>query len=398
MLFRSRICDLLEPKTPIQYWIEHDQKQQQLAQQQGFQQGQMDAAGQQRRPAPQAGLVPPGANSEEGQQPVPGMMKVGATEGQVQTAPVKPQSEFVQLAQEDPKQAESIYKKVSNFKNLSNMLTGFAMMDWINEKTTSGDMLKTMESLKQIQREGVYEAASKFVQGDIKGGVELFNQYGESQIKADAVKPRIIKEIDPTDPNGKRIQERKVFDIGLDDGSKITLDPKQLALDTLSAKARLYLTKQDKDFALRERGQNIDQERNRENRLDRESREKSQQYGRMYQFGETEFDKLGKFEDDKIAKSAELGVDSASLGEIRSDNSRRLAVARSLYQQGLNDWADGKGKMPPSPQAIYDGLARGQKGFEDLRAKSLDEIRANRARRNAQPQGGDGIVPVPTGN
>ncbi|WEH91502.1 hypothetical protein PYR77_12070 [Acinetobacter soli] len=30
----DRICDLLEPKTPIQYWIEHDQKQQQLAQQQ----------------------------------------------------------------------------------------------------------------------------------------------------------------------------------------------------------------------------------------------------------------------------------------------------------------------------------------------------------------------------
>lgn len=30
----DRICDLLEPKTPIQYWIEHDQKQQQIAQQQ----------------------------------------------------------------------------------------------------------------------------------------------------------------------------------------------------------------------------------------------------------------------------------------------------------------------------------------------------------------------------
>ena len=192
-----------------------------------------------------------------------------------------------------------------------------------------------------------------------------------------------------------RSQERKVFDTGMDDGSKIILDPKELALDTLSAKARLDLSYPDKEFALRERGQNIDQERNRENRLDRESREKSQQYGRMYQFGETEFDKLGKFEDEKIAKSAELGVDSASLTEIRSDNSRRLAVARSLYQQGLNDWADGKGKMPPSPQAIYDGLARGQKGFEDLRAKSLDEIRANRARRNAQPQG-DGSVP--TGN
>jgi len=302
--------------------------------------------------------------STQSQNGITGMMMVAAKNNN--KPPAGPQtlydssrSEFEKYAQEDPAAAESLYKNISNYKNQSELISGLSFIDWARKKTTAKDLLGTIESLKQIQREGVYEAVSKFEQGDIKGGIRLYKQFGEDG-DLSTVNKRTIKELDPTSPKGA-MRERHVYDMTFSSGEKATLDPFHLALDTLSAKARLEKVDKDKDFQLRESAQDI-QSRNLgyTNQLRQDGKDRELLL-RMDQTGAAELKTVESVIAKQIQDNSVFKTDSKARMEYQVDQQAALSRARELFQLGVNEYANsGFQRQPPSARAIYEALVTGR--------------------------------------
>ena len=288
----------------------------------------------------------------QSQQPE-GMMTVGAK------AKAPPMSEFQKYASENPTGAMDLYKNVSNFKNQSKMIAGMALIDWAREKTSSKDLLGTIENLKQIQREGIYEATSKFLQGDMKGGVELYKQYGNDNGDF-AVRKRTIEEVDPTSPKGAK-RKRDVFDLQFDNGQTSTLDPLHLALDTLSAKARIEQADRDVSHRLTERGQDIHQDSNNASRENQRYYRDRDEYMRWDAKGNNELNTIATSELKSIDNDPGLKINSEARAIRERDTNARLAKSRELYQLSLDEFAR-TGKPPVSARSIYEGLYTGKLG------------------------------------
>jgi hypothetical protein len=304
--------------------------------------------------------------SDQSQNGMPGMMMVAAKNSNKPPAPSSGQtlydssnSEFQKFAQEDPEEAMNLYKKISNYKNQSKLIAGMAMIDWASQRTTSKDLLGTVESLKQIQREGVYEAVSKFEQGDIKGGIRLYKQFGEDG-DLSTVNKRTIKELDPTSPKGA-MRERHVYDMTFASGEKATLDPFHLALDTLSAKARLEKVDKDKDFQLRESAQDIQSRNLGYNNQLRQDGKDRELLLRMDQTGAAELKTVESVIAKQIQDNSVFKTDSKARMEYQVDQQAALSRARELFQLGVNEYANsGFQRQPPSARAIYEALVTGR--------------------------------------
>jgi hypothetical protein len=300
--------------------------------------------------------------SDQAQNGMSGMMTVSAKNkppAGPQTLYDSSKSEFEKYAQEDPAAAESLYKNISNYKNQAELISGLSFIDWARKKTTAKDLLGTIESLKQIQREGVYEAVSKFEQGDIKGGIRLYKQFGEDG-DLSTVNKRTIKELDPTSSKGA-MRERHVYDMTFASGEKATLDPFHLALDTLSAKARLEKVDKDKDFQLRERSQDIQNQGNIGMNAARQDERERQLLLGIDKAGAAELKTIEAVIAREIQDNSVFKTDSKARMEYQVDQQRALARARELHQLGINEYANsGFKRQPPSARAIYEALVSGR--------------------------------------
>lgn len=156
---------------------------------------------------------------------------------------LRSKSPFVALSKEDPKAAQSVYEQVSDFKKLSNTLTTMAVYDFIDGKGSEG-LRQNVAYLRNLQKEGVFEAAVKASNGDMAGAKKAFMSYGDIKDPNFDIVPRDVIDDNTGVKGGKT--KYKVFDIKFPDGSGYTLDAQKLALEALSAKE--YLERGDKEF------------------------------------------------------------------------------------------------------------------------------------------------------
>jgi len=263
-------------------------------------------------------------------------------------------SPFQELAQKDPKTAESLFNKVSNFKNLSNVITGLSMIDWADEKVTGSSLMTTVNTLAAMKKEGVFQAASAMAAGNIEKGKKLYKEFGDDVGDFD-VETRISKEIDPRDPNGKRMLEKKVFDLKFQDGSTITLDPRRLALDTLSAKALIEQEGKERDDLYRERGLDLQAQDLASRGKDRAQRDDDKLFQLYMNRGSAGIEALSKEEQKRIEADNELAIDGKKRKSEESAVASRIARAQEIYYDELI-----AGRYPPPPRVIYEAIKNGK--------------------------------------
>lgn len=277
------------------------------------------------------------------------------TEGESdKSAPSAPQSPFQALAQKDPQMAESLFNKVANFKNLSNVITGLSMIDWADEKVTGAGLMTTVNTLSAMKKEGVFQAASAMAAGNIEKGKKLYKEFGDDVGDFD-VETRISKEIDPRDPNGKRMLEKKVFDLKFQDGSTITLDPRRLALDTLSAKALIEQEGKERDDLYRERGLDLQAQDLASRGKDRQQRDDDKMFQLYMNRGASGIEALGREEQKRIEADNELAIDGKKRKAEEATVASRIARAQEIYYDELI-----AGRYPPPPRVIYEAIKNGK--------------------------------------
>lgn len=209
-------------------------------------------------------------------------------------------SPYLALFKEDPKKAEQLYDQVSDFKKMSSVLKEMAAYDFIEGKGSDG-LQKATSYIRQMQKEGLYEAALKASHGDLDGAKKAYMNYGDDRGGDFQLVPREVMGDSRGIKGGK--EKFKVFDVVYGDGSKFTLDVQKLALEALSAKE--YLERGDKDFekdykradlGLKERELGIRAESNRQANEDRKDRRADADFNRGIQLGNATFDGIQRNE------------------------------------------------------------------------------------------------------
>lgn len=285
-------------------------------------------------------------------------------------------SPYLALFKEDPKKAEQLYDQVSDFKKMSSALKEMAAYDFIEGKGSDG-LQKATSYIRQMQKEGLYEAALKASHGDLDGAKKAYMNYGDDRGGDFQLVPREVMGDSRGIKGGK--EKFKVFDVVYGDGSKFTLDVQKLALEALSAKE--YLERGDKDFekdykradlGLKERELGIRAESNRQANEDRNDRRKEADFNRSLSLGNSTFDSIikteltpleGKFEKE-IAPYKDMAMTQPKLYEAtiapikekyEAEMGRRkyaFEAARQRYLIGLQ-----KGERI-DPYAIYSNAYR----------------------------------------
>jgi hypothetical protein len=193
---------------------------------------------------------------------------------------------YAAVVSADPKAAKEIYndvwKKTSNFKNLSKTLMELQSFDFIEGKVTTKGMLDNVQTLKKMQNEGFFSAVNEAIYGDNKKALEMFREYGDD--KAENVKSLTTFDIQEDVTNSKTKEKRKGVLVTYDDGTTRKVDPKKLIMDAVTVKEFLdesyrrssqIVAAEDKD---RDRDENAALRRlqiqERKDRLDKEEQEK----------------------------------------------------------------------------------------------------------------------------
>lgn len=265
-------------------------------------------------------------------------------------------SPYVALYKEDPKKAESLYDQVSDFKKLSSTLTAMAAYDFIDGKGSDG-LRQSASYLRQLQKEGVFEAAVKASHGDMEGAKKAFLNYGDVRDANFQIVPREVMGDDTGIKGGKT--KYKVFDVKFPDGSGYTLDAQKLALEALSAKE--YLERGDKEFdkdykradlglkatEIAQRG-----ESNRIAAADRADRKDDANFNRGIQLGNATFESISRTEIAPLEAKFEKEV--APFKDIATTNP-------TMYEQ----------KVAPIRQQYDAEIGRRKMAFEAARQRYL---------------------------
>ena len=193
---------------------------------------------------------------------------------------------YAAVVSADPKAAKEIYndvwKKTSNFKNLSKTLMELQSFDFIEGKVTTKGMLDNVQTLKKMQNEGFFSAVNEAIYGDNKKALEMFREYGDD--KAENVKSLTTFDIQESVTNSGTKEKRKGVLVTYDDGTTRKVDPKKLIMDAVTVKEFLdesyrrssqIVAAEDKD---RDRDENAALRRlqiqERKDRLDKDEQEK----------------------------------------------------------------------------------------------------------------------------
>jgi len=193
---------------------------------------------------------------------------------------------FAAVVAADPKAAKEIYndvwKKTSNFKNLSKTLMELQSFDFIEGKVTTKGMLDNVQTLKKMQNEGFFSAVNEAIYGDNKKALEMFREYGDD--KAENVKSLTTFDIQESVTNSGTKEKRKGVLVTYDDGTTRKVDPKKLIMDAVTVKEFLdesyrrsnqIMTGEDKDLDREEtKRYRLAQERERNDRLLSQQEEK----------------------------------------------------------------------------------------------------------------------------
>jgi len=193
---------------------------------------------------------------------------------------------FAAVASADPKAAKEIYddvwKRTSNFKNLSKTLMELQSFDFIEGKVTTKGMLDNVQTLKKMQNEGFFSAINEAIYGDNKKALEMFREYGDD--KAENVKSLTTFDIQEDVTNSKTKEKRKGVLVTYDDGTTRKVDPKKLIMDAVTVKEFLdesyrrsnqIMTGEDKDLDREEtKRYRLAQERERNDKLLAQQEEK----------------------------------------------------------------------------------------------------------------------------
>ena len=193
---------------------------------------------------------------------------------------------YAAVVSADPKAAKEIYndvwKKTSNFKNLSKTLMELQSFDFIEGKVTTKGMLDNVQTLKKMQNEGFFSAVNEAIYGDNKKALEMFREYGDD--RAENVKSLTTFDIQEDVTNSKTKEKRKGVLVTYDDGTTRKVDPKKLIMDAVTVKEFLdesyrrsnqIMTGEDKDLDREEtKRYRLAQERERNDRLLSQQEEK----------------------------------------------------------------------------------------------------------------------------
>jgi len=193
---------------------------------------------------------------------------------------------YAAVVSADPKAAKEIYndvwKKTSNFKNLSKTLMELQSFDFIEGKVTTKGMLDNVQTLKKMQNEGFFSAVNEAIYGDNKKALEMFREYGDD--KAENVKSLTTFDIQEDVTNSKTKEKRKGVLVTYDDGTTRKVDPKKLIMDAVTVKEFLdesyrrsnqIMTGEDKDLDREEtKRYRLAQERERNDKLLSQQEEK----------------------------------------------------------------------------------------------------------------------------
>lgn len=145
------------------------------------------------------------------------------------------------LAQRDPEKADTVVRNVFNMSNreFQKLSGGLALVDFARGKITSDQMLKHVQNLEQMQKEGVMAAAQQVLAGNFDKAKKLFSEYGdENSDNIATFEPIKVKNPIAGAAKGTK-DEYDAFKIVYKDGTKMMFDPRRYAMEIIGVKASM---------------------------------------------------------------------------------------------------------------------------------------------------------------
>ena len=313
----------------------------------------------------------------------------GATE-----IPFGEKAPYAAVVSADPKAAKEIYndvwKKTSNFKNLSKTLMELQSFDFIEGKVTTKGMLDNVQTLKKMQNEGFFSAVNEAIYGDNKKALEMFREYGDD--KAENVKSLTTFDIQEDVTNSKTKEKRKGVLVTYDDGTTRKVDPKKLIMDAVTVKEFLdesyrrsnqIMTGEDKD---RDRDENAALRRlqiqERRDRLDKEEQEKvskrmssefTGEFNREFKTfldpsnpnfipDQSKRDEKAREIDEKLRPAQTLGQANIAAGNFRINSANLMTAAQNAANPDFlgnpNNFVKGKDGKPLVKEVLGQTMAQ----------------------------------------
>lgn len=150
-------------------------------------------------------------------------------------------SGIAMLAQRDPEKADTVVRNVFGMSNreFQKLSGGLAMVDFARGKITSDQMLKHVQNLEQMQKEGVMAAAQHVLAGNFDKAKKLFSEYGdENSDNIATFEPMKVKNPIAGAAKGTK-DEYDAFKIVYKDGTKMMFDPRRYAMEIIGVKASM---------------------------------------------------------------------------------------------------------------------------------------------------------------
>ena len=301
---------------------------------------------------------------------------------------------YAAVVSADPKAAKEIYndvwKKTSNFKNLSKTLMELQSFDFIEGKVTTKGMLDNVQTLKKMQNEGFFSAVNEAIYGDNKKALEMFREYGDD--KAENVKSLTTFDIQEDVTNSKTKEKRKGVLVTYDDGTTRKVDPKKLIMDAVTVKEFLdesyrrsnqIMTGEDKD---RDRDENAALRRlqiqERRDRLDKEEQEKvskrmssefTGEFNREFKTfldpsnpnfipDQSKRDEKAREIDEKLRPAQTLGQANIAAGNFRINSANLMTAAQNAANPDFlgnpNNFVKGKDGKPLVKEVLGQTMAQ----------------------------------------